>query len=201
MMNNSGRSSKPERSGGQANRLFNFLTWSFFLAPDNGQRRGSRGHAQIAAAEEECTESCQAGAAVQAANDDPQEGDPSKMRTVDENARDPPHSRGSEEAQLDPKGFWRSAGRRDHSEQAREKLSPPQWAAAVSGGAEVVAVMMPIPVPMTLTCNRRNSVTLCQRKIPLGSGQRLDGRTFESVPKVYVLATRSARRSWLRPRA
>src|SRR5260370_20680142 len=62
---------------------FNFLTWSFFLAPLMASDESLAATLKFAAAEEEYGKAAQAGAAAPAANDYPPAADSSETSTVD----------------------------------------------------------------------------------------------------------------------
>src|SRR3954454_9111172 len=69
---------------------FNFLTWSFFIAPLIACEEFLAATFKSAAAEEEDAKAAQAGAAPQASNDDPPASDPSKTGGAeDETAKRP----------------------------------------------------------------------------------------------------------------
>ena len=85
---------------------FNFLTWSFFIAPLIASEEFLAAMFQSAAAQQEDAKTAQAGAAPQAANDHPPASDLSKTSAEDETAKGPAASSEAHAAQL--VGFWRS---------------------------------------------------------------------------------------------
>src|SRR6266404_2670553 len=84
---------------------FNFLTWSFFIAPLIACEEFLAAMFKSAAAEEEDAKTAQAGAAPQAANDHPPTSDLSKTNAEDETAKGPAASSEAHAAQLDPTGL------------------------------------------------------------------------------------------------
>ncbi|HEV7610242.1 MAG TPA: hypothetical protein VGO37_00015, partial [Steroidobacteraceae bacterium] len=85
---------------------FNFLTWSFFIAPLIASEEFLAAMFQSAAAQQEDAKTAQAGAAPQAANDHPPAIDPSKTGGAeDETANRLAASSEARAAQLDPTGL------------------------------------------------------------------------------------------------
>src|SRR3979490_386209 len=82
---------------------FSFLTWPFFIAPLIAGEEFLAATFKSAAAED--ARAAQAGAAPQAANDDPPASDPSKTSAEDEPAKGPAASSEAHAAQLDPTGL------------------------------------------------------------------------------------------------
>ena len=78
---------------------FSFLTWPFFIAPLIASEEFLAATFKSAAAEEEDAKATQAGAAPQAANDDPPARDPSKTSAEDETAKGPAASSEAHAAQ------------------------------------------------------------------------------------------------------
>src|SRR3954468_13629835 len=81
---------------------FNFLTWSFFIAPLIACEEFLVATFKSAAAEQEAAKTAQAGAASQAVNDDPSAIDPSKTGAEDETFKTPAASLDARASQLDP---------------------------------------------------------------------------------------------------
>src|SRR3954468_24280273 len=89
---------------------FNFLTWSFFIAPLIASEEFLVGMVKSAAAEQEDAKTTQAGAAPQAANDYAPAIDPSKTGGAeDETAKMPAASSEARAAQLNPTGLLAQA--------------------------------------------------------------------------------------------
>src|SRR3979490_2536753 len=84
---------------------FSFLTWSFFIAPLIACEEFLAATFKSAAAEEEDAKAAQAGAAPQAAKDDPPASDPAKTSAEDETAKEPAASSEPHAAQFDPTGL------------------------------------------------------------------------------------------------
>src|SRR4051794_27522041 len=81
---------------------FNFLTWSFFIAPLVACGEFLFATFKSAAAEQEVARTAQADTTSQAANDDPLPIDPSKTGEEDETIKRPAASSEARAAQLDP---------------------------------------------------------------------------------------------------
>jgi len=81
---------------------FNFLTWSFFIAPLIACEEFLVATFKSAAAELEVAKTAQAGTASQAENDDPPAIDPSKTGAEDETNKTPAASSEARASQLDP---------------------------------------------------------------------------------------------------
>src|SRR3979411_2257812 len=84
---------------------FSFLTWSFFIAPLIACEEFLAATFKSAAADEEDAKAAQAGAAPQAAKDDPPASDPAKTSAEDETAKEPAASSEPHGAQVDPTGL------------------------------------------------------------------------------------------------
>src|SRR5688572_19400968 len=81
---------------------FNFLTWSFFIAPLIACEEFLVAMFKSAAAEQEVAKTAHAGAALQGSNDQPPAIDPSITGAEDETAKRPAASSEARAAQLDP---------------------------------------------------------------------------------------------------
>src|SRR3979411_1392685 len=107
---------------------FSFLTWPFFIAPLIAGEEFLAATFKSAAAED--ARAAQAGAAPQAANDDPPASDPSKTSAEDEPAKGPAASSEAHAAQRDPTGL-----RAQPDEDApRPSTARSEAVAAASGG-------------------------------------------------------------------
>src|SRR5437660_9966628 len=110
---------------------FSFLTWPFFIAPLIACEGFLAATFKSAAAEEEDAKAAQAGAAPQAAKDDPPASDPTKTSAEDETAKEPAASSEPHAAQLDPTGLLEQPGGAPNASTAR---SAPVAAASGGGG-------------------------------------------------------------------
>jgi hypothetical protein len=140
---------------------FNFLTWSFFIAPLIACDEFLVGIFKSAAAEQEVAKSAKAGAAPQEANDHPSAIDPSKTGAEDETAKRPAASSEARAAQLDPTGLLAQP----HDDAL--KPSPARNEAVAAEGARAAeAAMMPSPVIITLTPQSKIVPSTRYQRIP-----------------------------------
>ena len=111
---------------------FNFLTWSFFIAPLIASKEFFAATGKSAAPEDALA--AQNGAALHAANDDPPVTDPSKTNGENATADGPAASLLAHAPQVDPIGL----GAQPHEDLAKLSTARSEAVAAASGGGEDV---------------------------------------------------------------
>ncbi|MCK1512711.1 hypothetical protein IVB22_08990, partial [Bradyrhizobium sp. 190] len=142
---------------------FNFLTWSFFIAPLTACDEFLVGIFKSAAAEQEVVKTAQAGAAPQEANDHLPAIDPSKTGAEDETAKRPVASSEARATQFDPTGLLAQP----HDDALKPSAARSE-AVAAEGTAMMPspAMMMPNPAILTLTPHSKIVPSTRYQRIP-----------------------------------